>query len=180
MAAKKQKKQNREQSPGPGTDKKGFRVLTDEYDLYHLFGVEKKTREEDFARILEESLEDRRQQILLQEKKVSPDGQVPLTLKERIKTYPGPQEELDLHGDTGAKAGEKTEFFVRNARQKGIRTVRIIVGKGHHSQGKAVLPDVVEKKIIQLKRKKWVLDFDWEKKDKRKSGALVVYLNPPG
>jgi hypothetical protein len=54
----------------------------------------------------------------------------------------------------------------------------IIVGKGLHSQGKAILPDVVEKKITRLKRKKWLLGFEWEKKDKRKSGSLIVYLLP--
>jgi DNA-nicking Smr family endonuclease len=86
--------------------------------------------------------------------------------------------ELDLHGATAPDAEKRTESFIENARREKIRTVRIIVGKGLHSEGKAKLPDVVEKKIIRLKRKNWLLGFEWEKKDKRKSGAMIVYLVP--
>ncbi len=83
---------------------------------------------------------------------------------------------MDLHGYTAAEAQSGTEAFIRKARNKGIHTLRLITGKGLHSQGKAVLPDVVERKLIELKQKKWVLGYKWEKKDKRKSGAVIVYL----
>lgn len=175
---KKQKVKKTKQSPAAKTDKKGFRVLTDEHDLYQLFGEKKNSKREDFGRIFEESQQDKRQQFLLQEKKKISSETTPLTVRERIKTYPPPQVELDLHGNKAAEAVKRTEAFIENARQKKIRTVRIIVGKGLHSGGKAVLPDVIEEKIIRLKRKNWLLGFEWEKKDKRKSGALIVYLVP--
>ena len=161
------------------TDKKGFRVLTDQDDFYRLFGEEKRTGQEDFARLLAEYQEDRRHQALLEEKKQAATKTRPLTMKERIKSYPAPQVELDLHGDRGTEAEKRTEVFIRDAREKRIRTLRLIVGKGLHSQGKAVLPDIVEKKIIQLRKEKCILHFEWEKKDKLKSGALIVYLWPP-
>jgi DNA-nicking Smr family endonuclease len=175
---KKQKVKKTKQSPTAKTDKKGFRVLTDEHDLYRIFGEKKNSRQEDFGRILEESQQDIQQQLLLQEKKKISSKTTPLTVSERIITYPAPQLELDLHGSTAPEAEKRTESFIENARRKKIRTVRIIVGKGLHSEGKAILPDVVEKKIIRLKRKNWLLGFEWEKKDKQKSGALTVYLIP--
>lgn len=174
----KQKKKKTKQSPAAKTDKKGFRVLTDELDLYQLFGAKKKSKQEDFGRMFEEFHQDKQLQLLLQEKKVVSNQSTPLTVSERIKTYPAPQAELDLHGNTAPEAEKRTETFIENARRKKIRTVRIIVGKGLHSEEKAVLPDVVEKKITRLKRKNWLLGFEWEKKDKRKSGALIVYLVP--
>jgi DNA-nicking Smr family endonuclease len=175
MQKKTKKKQQRST---PGRDKKGFRVLTAEHDLYRLFGVEKKSESKDFARMFNELQADRRQQRLLQEKKQSVDKPKPLTVGERIKDYPAPQAELDLHGYKAPEAEKRTLNFIRDARSRRIRTVRLIVGKGLHSQGKAVLPEVIEKIILQLKRNKWVLGFNWEKKDKRKSGALIVYLTP--
>lgn len=177
---KKQKVKKTKQSPTVKTDKKGFRVLTDEHDLYQLFGEKKNSKQEDFGRIFEESQQDKQQQLLLLEKKKISSQTTPLTVSQRIKTYPPPQLELDLHGATAPEAEKRTESFIENARQKKIRTLRIIVGKGLHSEGKAKLPDVVENKIVRLKRKNWLLDFEWEKKDKRKSGALIVYLVPQG
>lgn len=175
---KKQRIKKKKPSPAVKTDKKGFRVLTDEHDLYQLFGEKKNSQREDFGRIFEESQQDKKQQLLLQEKKIISSETTPLTVGQRIKTYPAPQLDLDLHGSTTQEAEKKTESFIENARRKKLRTVRIIVGKGLHSQGKAIIPDVVEKKITRLKRKNWLLGFEWEKKDKRKSGALIVYLVP--
>jgi DNA-nicking Smr family endonuclease len=175
---RKKKVEKTKQSPAAKTDKKGFRVLTDEHDLYQLFAEKKNSKQEDFGRIFEEFQQDKQQRLLLQEKKKISSETTPLTVSQRIKTYPAPQLELDLHGSTALEAEKKTESFIENARREKIRTVRIIVGKGLHSERKAILPDVVEKKIIRLKRKNWLLGFEWEKKDKRKSGALVVYLVP--
>ena len=175
---KKQKVKIKKAKPSPTvkTDKKGVRVLTDEHDLYQLFGEKKKTGEEDFDRLFKESQTNKKQQMLLKEKKKASNKKTTLTVREQIKTYPAPQMELDLHGNTAPEAQQKTVTFIENARQKKIRTVRIIVGKGLHSRGKAVLPDIVEDTIIRLKRKNWLLGFDWEKKDKNKSGAMIVYL----
>ena len=175
---KKQRIERPKQAPAAKTDKKGFRVLTDEHDLYRLFGEKKKSKQEEFGRIFEESQQDKQQQLLLLEKKKISSKTTPLSLSERIKTYPAPQLELDLHGATAPEAEKRTEAFIENARRKKIRTIRIIVGKGLHSERKAILPDIVEKKIILLKRKNWLLGFEWEKKDKLKSGSMIVYLVP--
>jgi len=175
---KKQKVKKTKPSPAVKTDKKGFRLLTDEHDLYQVFGEKKNSPREDFGRIFEESQQDIQQQVLMQEKKKISSETAPLTVQERIKTYPAPQLELDLHGSTAPEAEKRTVSFIENARREKIRTVRIIVGKGLHSQVKAILPDVIEKIITRLKRKNWLLGFEWEKKDKRKSGSLIVYLVP--
>jgi DNA-nicking Smr family endonuclease len=181
----KPKRKKIKKPPRPQIDKKGFRVLTDKHDLYRLFtenrqGKDKTGKDEDFARMLEKYLDDKHHKSMMQQKLAEAEKAKtrPIPVGERLKIYPAPQLELDLHGYTADRAGAKTEAFLGSARQNDIRTVRIIVGKGLHSEGKAVLPDVVEKKIIELKRKKWVLTFKWEKKDKRKSGALIVYLIP--
>ena len=165
-------------------DKKGFHILSDRDDLHRLFmeGMEKTGygEEENFARLFEKSQADIYQQVLLKEKVHDIHGQLsrPLTVSERLKQYPPPQAEIDLHGCTAVEAVKKTETFIRNARLRGIRTVRIIVGKGLHSSGQAVLPDVTEARIIELKRHNRILSYKWEKKDKRKSGAMIVYLLP--
>jgi DNA-nicking Smr family endonuclease len=54
--------------------------------------------------------------------------------------------------------------------------LRIITGKGLHSPGAPVLPDVVEQKLHELKEKKLIKSFEWEKKRKSASGALLVFL----
>ena len=70
----------------------------------------------------------------------------------------------------------RVEAYIETAALQGLDAVRIIVGKGLHSQGSAVLPDEVERKIVELKRRGRVSTFAWEKKRKRASGALLVYL----
>jgi len=66
--------------------------------------------------------------------------------------------------------------MIKSARQRGLQTLRVITGKGLHSYGKAVLPEVVEEKVVELKKQNLILTFRWEKGSKRKSGALIVYL----
>lgn len=94
-----------------------------------------------------------------------------------IKSYPPPQETLDLHGYTGQEAEDKARAFVMRAGRCGLQAVRIITGKGLHSPGgKAVLPDVVEQLLILLKKEGGIVAFQWDRKLKSKSGALLVYL----
>jgi len=158
-------------------DKKGFRIITGNENFSRLFQLDrKKEPEENFAHLFEKSQTDTYQQQMLKEKKDVSERTKPLAVNGRIKSYPSPQEELDLHGYTAMGAESRTETFIRNARLRRLRTVQVIVGKGLHSNGKAVLPDVVEAKIILLKQNRLVLSYKWEKKDKRKSGALIVYL----
>lgn len=137
---------------------------------------------EDFAVLLDASLQGvGRETMLHQKSDAPPDRNPPLAKEALLRHYPGPQEVLDLHGCTAEEAARKTEVFVHNARYKGKRTLLIIVGKGLHSRGRAVLPDVVETRLAQLKKERRVLTFEWEKGARKKSGALVVYLpaDPP-
>jgi DNA-nicking Smr family endonuclease len=101
-----------------------------------------------------------------------------LSLKEKLRRYPAPQAQLDLHGDTALIARQRTDSFLRTAVAAGTLTVRIIVGKGLHSEDGAVLPDVIEDLLVALKRDGRVLTFRWDKDRKRKSGAVIVYLEP--
>lgn len=180
-----------EEQPSQKISKNGISILGEDDDLVYLFTGEKSEKRSgekpeehpdedldmDFAEMLEESLgENGDFKTILQEKESSLSPEKPLTVMERIKAYPDPEDEIDLHGYTAKKAKAKTETFIQNAHYKGIRTVRIIVGKGLHSQGKAVLPDAIEKKVASLKKGNLVLTFKWENNGKLKSGAMIVYL----
>jgi hypothetical protein len=46
---------------------------------------------------------------------------------------------LDLHGDTADEARRRAERWLAEQQSLGVRTVRIITGKGLHSQGPPVL-----------------------------------------
>ncbi len=97
--------------------------------------------------------------------------------KRSIKGYPPVQETLDLHGEIAVDAERKAVEFIQMGSFKGLKTVRIITGKGLHSPGgKAVLPDVVEAQLVVLKRDGVVFDFAWDRQVKQKSGAVLVYL----
>ncbi len=165
---------------GKGFSKTGIRELTDADDLFAAFSgeTESSDTEEDFSELIERSLAEKGQKDLLDEKRSAPDvpqDQSP-PIHEQLKTYPIPQDELDLHRYTAEEALCKTESFIQTARLQGIKTVRIIVGKGIHSRGKAVLPDIIEEKIVSLKKSGQILTFMWENRSKRSSGAMIVYL----
>ncbi len=102
-----------------------------------------------------------------------------MSLKEKLRRYPDPQAQMDLHGATATRARERAAAFIRTAQTDGLYTLRIIVGKGLHSESGAVLPDVIEDLLLELKREGTVLSYRWEKGVKRKSGALIVFLSPP-
>ncbi len=92
---------------------------------------------------------------------------------EKIKNYPKPQRELDLHGKTGIEAKRDIEWFLGNARNQKIQPVRIIYGKGLHSPNlKSVLPQIAEQKIVELKKEGLVFSFKKEKT----GGSILVYL----
>jgi DNA-nicking Smr family endonuclease len=97
---------------------------------------------------------------------------------DRLREYPTPQEELDLHRRTGPEAQRGIENFIQSARGRGLLTLRIITGRGLHSNGPAVLPGVAESKLLELKERGLVLAYRWEKEKKDRSGAIIVYLQP--
>ncbi|OGR33710.1 MAG: hypothetical protein A3J80_12785 [Desulfobacula sp. RIFOXYB2_FULL_45_6] len=122
----------------------------------------------DFVTLLEESFQRRRAKPL----KKSP----PVPLEKRLKRYPPPEKVLDLHGYNAIGAEVRSRSFIHSCKQQGFFTIRIIVGKGRHSNEGAVLPDVVEDVAKEMKKQGLVIGFDWENKIKSKSGALIIYL----
>jgi DNA-nicking Smr family endonuclease len=161
-------------------DKNGIRVLDDCQDLGRLLQAVPSASpdEDDLADALEQSLAHDARTLI----KKKTDGFFPtrrLTLKERLKRYPKPQGQLDLHGATALQAEQRTDSYIRTAHANGLFTLRIIVGKGLHSEAGAVLPDVVEDRLVRLKRDGLVLSYRWDKGVKRKSGAVIVYLEAP-
>ena len=125
-------------------------------------------QEEDFAQLLAQSLK----RPIPEKKTVKP-----VPVKKRLKRYPGPEADLDLHGYTAIGAEARAKSFVQTALRQGFFTVRIIVGRGVHSPEGPVLPQVVEDLVKALKTQKQVLSYEWEGGRKKKSGSLVIYLN---
>ncbi len=126
-----------------------------------------EVEQEDFARLLDESLK----------KKIIPRHiPKPMPLKRRIKRYPPPEADLDLHGFTAVGAQLKARNFISTAKLQGFFTLRIIVGRGLHSQEGPVLPHVVEDLLSALKKENIVLSYEWEGGKKNRSGALIVHL----
>jgi DNA-nicking Smr family endonuclease len=100
----------------------------------------------------------------------------PMPYHKRIKRYPPPERDLDLHGFTALGAQMKARSFLTACKLQGYFTVRIIVGRGLHSDLGPVLPDTIEDLLAQLKQQDIVLGFNWERKKKSRSGAVIVYL----
>jgi DNA-nicking Smr family endonuclease len=174
-------------SAPPRRDRHGLPLLAPEADLETLFGVQTdpaapagsrtSPAAPPFARRVQRSLGERDLQQLLEEKiRQERHGAQRMSIRQQIKAHPPPQRQLDLHGCSALQAQQRTEAFVHGALGAGLVTVRIIVGKGLHSQGRAVLPDAVAEKLAEMKRRGKVLSFQWEKHKKSKSGALIVYL----
>lgn len=159
------------------TDRHGIPRLDNRVDLNRLFDAAVDATEdgEALGEALRRSLDHDARGLM----KKKTGGFFPprrLSLKEKLRRYPSPQAQLDLHGATAAQARQRTEAFIRSARVDGLLTVRIIVGKGLHSEDGAVLPDVIEDLLVALKRVDLVLSYCWDKRIKRKSGAVIVYL----
>jgi len=93
---------------------------------------------------------------------------------EILKEYPEiPQDELDLHGKTATEAEREIRLFILRAKRLSMRLVRIVTGKGLHSEeGRSVLKEVADKRVIQLKREGLVFSHKWEKG----GGSILVYL----
>ncbi len=147
-------------------NKHGIDILDADYNGNDL----PKEVEEDFATLLEESF--KRKKINLSNKRKKEQ----LPLKKRLKRYPPVEKTLDLHGFTAIGAQIKAKAFVSSCKQMGYFTVRIIVGKGTHSDLGPVLPDVVWDTAKEMKNQGQVISYDWENKSKSKSGAIIVYL----
>jgi len=86
------------------------------------------------------------------------------------------QRDIDLHGLRTEAAREALGAFLRDARQHGLRCVRVVHGKGLGSPGKTpVLKSKVHGWLIQ---KSEVLAFVQARPAQGGAGALVVLLQP--
>lgn len=174
---KKIKNHTPKKTPQARKNRHGIPVLKDKIDWNLVFDSEEKdtNTEETFAALLEKSLGFKELDVLLHEKKQEPPPPL-LPLKKRLARYPSPEETLDLHGFSGIQASLKTEIFLEDAKKKGLFTVRVITGKGLHSDGPAILPGIVEQKILELKRKDLILAYQWENKSGKPHGSVRIYL----
>jgi DNA-nicking Smr family endonuclease len=129
---------------------------------------ESKDSEENFKILLEKSL---KQKAGFVKKKP-----LPMPVKKRLRRYPLPEKELDLHGFTAVGAEIKAKSFILACKHQGFFTLSIIVGKGLHSDTGPVLPDVIEDLLKALKKENIVLAYEWDRKKKSKSGVLIVYI----
>lgn len=88
-----------------------------------------------------------------------------------------PQSQLDLHGLTAEEAENKTRNYLLTQKKNGRSLVRIITGKGLHSPGQSgVLRDLVERLLLEGRENGLLVQFNWEKQNKERSGAVLVQL----
>ncbi|MFA6465794.1 MAG: Smr/MutS family protein [Desulfurivibrionaceae bacterium] len=160
---------------GKKTGKQPIRKLTASDDLGVLFSQNREnTTPPSFASALATGIPATTLAEILTEKNELPTPSQ--SLQAAIRNSPPPQDRLDLHGCTGAEAEIKTENFLTRSRRNRLKTVLVITGKGLHSPEGSVLKDVIEARLKIMKNNGSILAYLWEKKDREKSGALLVYL----
>ncbi|MCK5614298.1 Smr/MutS family protein [Candidatus Pacearchaeota archaeon] len=136
--------------------------------------MEMGSPEKSFEELLDEYSSSADVEKALSEKQASLEEVDPINVK---RDYPRPQDELDLHNFTGEEARRKTESYIRNSQRNKLKTIRIITGKGIHSENaKAVVRGIVSETVISLKKEGLVSDYEWESKTEQRSGAIIVYL----
>jgi DNA-nicking Smr family endonuclease len=80
---------------------------------------------------------------------------------------------LDIHGFTGEKAWLALDSFFAKAKENSFQKIRVIHGKGNHSQGEAVLRDTVREFIEKCP---FAGESGYEKAPNGGSGATWVLL----
>lgn len=162
-------------SPQAKPGKTAIRKLTASDDLGVLFSSDpENTTPPSFASALASGIPATTIAEILTEKEELPTPAQ--SLQTAIRNSPPPQDRLDLHGCTAADAEIKTENFLARSRRNHLKTVLVITGKGLHSPEGSVLKDVIEARLKIMKNDGTILAYLWEKKDREKSGALLVYL----
>lgn len=92
-----------------------------------------------------------------------------------------PRATLDLHGRTLAQARRAVLAFLRRRRERGETVVRVVVGKGHHSDGGiGVLRDAIGGWLTSPPAASHVRGFVSASPRNGGAGAVMVRLNSPG
>lgn len=87
-------------------------------------------------------------------------------------------DEIDLHGLTQQEAVDSVRFFLRDSRLSGLKKVRIIHGKGLHSEQRvAVVKQAVQQLLLKDRN---VAAWGEAKRRDGGSGASWVWLNALG
>ena len=177
----KQEKSKKPVKPRRNLNKHGLPFL-DDYETWMNKNIDSQTLSDDetaeqeaaapepeveFSTLLEASLKQNR---------LPRHAPKPISMKKRLKRYPPPEADLDLHGFTAIGAQIKTRTFISSAHAQGFFTLRIISGKGLHSEDGPVLPHVVEDLLKEMKKENTVLSYKWEGGKRSKFGAVLVYL----
>ena len=139
-----------------------------------------RSREEDDAAVLRESLSDQFDveglveddpSVAYARPGVGPD--VVRKLKKRLWPV---QDELDLHGMTRDVARDQVADFIHRASRRGVRCVRIVHGRGYGSPNcEPVLRAMLHSWLVQLEKNEVVAFCVAGKKDGG-HGALIVLL----
>lgn len=86
------------------------------------------------------------------------------------------QDQIDLHGHNRDQARDALVIFLRQARQRGLRCVRVVHGKGNGSPGREpVLKGRVQRWLAQRAE---VIAFAQASGPQGGAGALIVLLGP--
>jgi DNA-nicking Smr family endonuclease len=89
-----------------------------------------------------------------------------------------PEATLDLHGVAVANAVRKVEWFLENAIFHGFLVVRIVTGKGVHSEfGPVVRPQV--EAYLSGRGRQFVVEWIYAPKNRGGEGALLIELHLP-
>jgi len=121
--------------------------------------------EERFEDLLEQFTSPADIESALREKKAG--GPARRAVGEIIKDYPDVQDTLDLHEKNKQEANLAIKRFIRISKERGLKTIRIISGKGT-----GVIKKFTSELLTALRQQKYILHFKGEKR----TASFVVYL----
>jgi DNA-nicking Smr family endonuclease len=100
------------------------------------------------------------------------------TLSRLRRGDPEPEEEIDLHGLDSRSAAREVRSAVQDARERGVRCVQIIHGRGLHSESGAVLRDRLPGWLAQPPLAAIVLAFARSRRDGGSTRVLLRRKRP--
>lgn len=104
-------------------------------------------------------------------------GVDPLVLARLRAGQYSPEKHLDLHGMNGRQAYEALSWFIREAYQRGLRTVVVVTGRGRNSpDGIGVLRPLLQRWLSREPFKRVVLAFCTARPGDGGPGAVYVLL----